>query len=138
MEENVFYVSSWRTWNCECSELVLTFSQTFCLKTNARSHSLPPLLNCEILLTSLFPEECNCILFPPCSCRVAAVCQCKQLPSPPPACPGPAAMGAGSVSWQGLSLQAGIFIWCCMSHPLWHPCWGMAFPLPGSVCVGCT
>lgn len=63
--------------------LVLTFSQTFCLKTNARSHSLQPLPNCQILLTSLFPEECNCILFPPRSCRVPAACQCKQLPSVP-------------------------------------------------------
>lgn len=63
--------------------LVLTFSQTFCLKTNARSHSLQPLPNCQILLTSLFPEECNCILFPPRSCRVPAACQCKQFPSVP-------------------------------------------------------
>lgn len=78
-----FHVSSWHAWNCECSELVLTFSQTFCLKTNARSHSLQPLLNGQILLTSLFPEECNCILFPPRSRRVPAACQCKQFPSLP-------------------------------------------------------
>lgn len=63
--------------------LMLTFSQTFCLKTNVGSHSLQPLPNCQILLTSLFPEECNCILFPPRSCRVPAACQCKQLPSVP-------------------------------------------------------
>lgn len=83
MEGSVFYVSSWHTWNCERSELVLTFSQTFCLKTNACSHSLQPLPNGQILLTSLFPEECNCILFPPRSCRVPAACQCKQFPSLP-------------------------------------------------------
>lgn len=63
--------------------LMLTFSQTFCLKTNVGSHSLQPLPNCQILLTSLFPEECNCILFPPRSCRVPAACQCKQFPSVP-------------------------------------------------------
>lgn len=127
MEENVFYVSSWHTWNCECSELVLTFSQTFCLKTNVRSHSVPPFLNCQILLTSLFPEECKCILFPPRCCRVPAACQCKQFPSLPRR-RAPAGMDAGSVLavCQGLSLQTSRVIWCCTS---WR--WALCFPSPG-------
>lgn len=154
MEENVFYVSSWHTRNCECSELVLTFSQTFCLKTNARSHSLQPLLNCQILLTSLFPEECNCILFPPRSCRVPAARQCKQFPS----LPAGGWMGCRErvlAVWQGPALAAASAgnqdIWCCTSGS-----WALCFPSPvaseleelglghagfsslGSVCVGCT
>lgn len=139
MEENVFYVSPWHTWNCERSELVLTFSQTFCLKTNARSHSLLPLLSGQILLTSLFPEECNCILFPPCSCRVPAACQCKQLPSLPRrrARRRGAGWAAGSVSLpcDGVALAAvsaaNQDIWCCVFRR-----WALCFPPPVASVLG--
>lgn len=140
MEGSVFYVSSWHTWNCECSELVLTFSQTFCLKTNARSHSLQPLLNGQILLTSLFPEECNRILFPPRSCRVPAgfLANVSSSPRFPAAVPRRLPWAAGSASlpcaWgshpQLQALETRIFGVACpgagprASHPLGHPCCG--------------
>lgn len=143
MEGSVFYVSSWHTWNCECSELVLTFSQTFCLKTNARSHSLQPLLNGQILLTSRFPEECDRILFPPRSCRVPAACQCKQFPS----LPGRRARRRGS-SGGSMDCRKRVLAVClglapavasagnqdilfCMSGS-----WALCFPSPGASLLG--
>lgn len=99
--------------------------------------TLQPLLNCQILLTSLFPEECNCILFPPCSCRVPAACQCKQFPSLPhrrapeareqrrldglqAACP--CRVAGLTLAVAGTGNQD---IWCCVPGR-----WALCFPSP--------
>lgn len=131
MEENVFYVSSWHTWSCECSELVLTFSQTFCLKTNARSHSVPPLLNCQILLTSLFPEECKCILSLHAAAEFLQLANVSSSPRFPAGVPRPGWMQAVS-----LPCARG---WHCKPAELFgaaRPGGGPVLPIPCGIRAG--
>lgn len=64
VEENVFYVSSWQKWNLGALSLCRPLDKRFAWKTNVHSHSPQSLLNCKILLSSLLPEECGCIIFP--------------------------------------------------------------------------
>lgn len=87
-------------------------AKRFAWKANLHSHSPQPLLNCQILLTSLFPVECDCILFlhPPAELpQLANVSNSLRLPASVPCKHGNSSGSTGCrvhilAAWQGLRL----------------------------------
>lgn len=99
---------------------MLTFSQIFCLEDKCSFPLSSATSNCQILLTSLFPEECDCILFLHPPGELLQLANVSNSPRLPARVPGRRGNSGGSICCRERFLAAWQRLWLAVASR-WQP-----------------